>query len=149
MAEAESELVGGFHTEYSGMKFAMFYMAEFLSTLALGTLLSALFLGGWHGAGVLPGWLWMAMKTFSMVFVMIWIRGTWPRFRIDQLMGLAWKVLIPMSLANIFAAALCFFVPNLLGSTIAAVLLAGVFLGTTQLWLAPLPKPSSCSLPKR
>ena len=139
LPEAESEIVAGFHTEYSGMKFALFYMAEFLSTLALGALLSVLFLGGWDGPGPVPGWIWMGLKTLGMVFVMIWIRGTFPRLRIDQLMRLAWMVLIPMTLANLASAAIWCLGEGpgrILGS---ALVPAVTFLVTTQLWLRPRP----------
>ncbi len=139
LPEAESEIVAGFHTEYSGMKFALFYMAEFLSALALAALLSALFLGGWLGPAVLPGWIWMGAKTLLLVFVMIWIRGTFPRFRIDQLMGLAWKVLVPVALANLAAAAVWYHLPGWLGNFLALLLSSGTFLVTTQLWLRPKP----------
>ncbi len=149
LPEAESEIVAGFHTEYSGMKFALFYMAEFLSTLALAAFLSVLFLGGWLaprvGAGpVLPAWLspiaWIGLKTFLLVFVMIWIRGTFPRFRIDQLMGFAWKVLLPVSLANVLGTAAWALVPGIGGDLIALGLAAATFLATTQLWLQPKPQ---------
>ncbi len=139
LAEAESEIIGGFHTEYSGMKFAMFYMAEFLSMLALSLLLSILFLGGWQNGGMV-GLIALAAKAFLLVFVMIWIRGTWPRFRIDQLMGFAWKVLIPLALADLAAAALWVLMPGWKGSVLSALLLAAVFLGMTQLWLRPVPR---------
>ncbi|MBI1953490.1 MAG: NADH-quinone oxidoreductase subunit NuoH [Candidatus Omnitrophica bacterium] len=145
LPEAESEIVAGFHTEFSGMKFALFYMAEFLSTLALAALAAILFLGGWDGpaAGVVPArWtnaLWMTAKTLGMVFVMIWIRGTFPRFRMDQLMGFAWKVMVPLSLANGLGA--CFWVlrPGLAGNVVSAALPLGAFLVFTQLWLTPKP----------
>ena len=139
LPEAESEIVAGFHTEYSGMKFALFYMAEFLSTLAMSGLISVLFLGGWLGP-ILPGWLWMSLKTFLLVFVMIWIRGTFPRFRIDQLMGFAWKVLLPVSLANILGAASCVLISGIRGNLLAVLLVFGTFLLTTQLWLRPKPQ---------
>lgn len=143
LPEAESELVGGFHTEYSGMKFALFYMAEFLSTLALAALLAVLFLGGWRGpvGPLLPAafWppFWMALKTLGLVFVTIWIRGTLPRFRIDQMLELAWKVLIPLGLANLAGAACWVLLPGGWGCLAAVGLAAGTFLVTTQLWLAP------------
>ncbi len=145
LPEAESEIVAGFHTEYSGMKFALFYMAEFLSALGLAGLLSVLFLGGWGGPqfGFLPPMLsdilWMGAKTFSLVFVMIWIRGTFPRFRIDQLLGFAWKVMIPMALVNLLGAALWSFWPGIGGTLLSLGLPAAAFLLTTQLWLQPKP----------
>jgi NADH-quinone oxidoreductase subunit H len=146
MPEAESELIGGFHTEYSGMKFALWYMAEFLESFAVCAFTVTLFLGGWHGpswpfwtaaalmavligtaeglslvvkgAGVvamasaavvfgaqpIPSWMWFTAKTYVLVFVLVWFRGTFPRLRVDQLMGLAWKFFVPLSLVNMFAA---------------------------------------------
>ena len=139
LPEAESEIIGGFHTEYSGMKFAMFYMAEFLSMLALSLLLSLLFLGGWQQGGV-PGLIFLSAKAFLIVFVMIWIRGTWPRFRVDQLMGFAWKVLLPLSLVNLMGTALWALLPGWKGNALSAFLSAATFLGTTQLWLRPVPR---------
>lgn len=123
LAEAESEIVAGFHTEYSGMKFALFYMAEFMGAFAVSGLTVTLFLGGWDGP-LLPSWLWFLIKTYSLVLVMIWFRGTLPRFRVDQLMGFAWKSLLPFSLLNIFIATLWISLPspiNLLICTIAEV----------------------------
>ena len=148
MPEAESELVGGFHTEYSGMKFALWYMAEFLESFTVCAFTTTFFLGGWHGpdfpfwklaallaicigtaarlplparitgavvlvaAGALwraepiPSWIWFLAKTYGLFFVMVWFRGTLPRLRVDQLMGLAWKFFLPMGLANIVATGL-------------------------------------------
>lgn len=103
LAEAESEIVAGFHTEYSGMKFALFYMAEFMNTFTISALAATIFLGGWHGP-FLPSWFWFLLKTYILIFVMIWFRGTLPRLRIDQLMGLAWKFLLPMALVNVVVA---------------------------------------------
>ena len=105
MAEAESELVAGFHTEYSGFKFALFQMAEFLSAFASGGLAVTLFFGGWSGPEFLPSWIWFFGKTLIMFIVLIWFRGTLPRFRIDQLLAIAWKFLFPLSLLVIIAAA--------------------------------------------
>ncbi len=139
LPEAESEIVAGFHTEYSGMKFALFYMAEFLSTLALAGLLSTLFLGGWRGP-VLPPPLWLGLKTVALVCVMIWFRGTFPRFRMDQLMGFAWKVMLPLSLANLVGAACWALIPGVWGDGAAVGVVAVTFLVTTQLWLAPKPQ---------
>jgi len=148
MPEAESELVGGFHTEYSGMKFALWYMAEFLESFAICALTVTFFLGGWDGPAVpcwtlallvavlmgtakrlpiaakilgvmamggvafwwgtqpIPSWIWFLAKTYALVFVLVWLRGTFPRLRVDQLMGLAWKFLLPLALLNILAAGL-------------------------------------------
>ena len=103
--EAESELVGGFHTEYSGMRFAMFFFAEYTNMLVLGALGATLFLGGWKGP-LLPGWLWIILKAYAVIVVMMWARWTFPRLRFDQLMSFAWKLLIPLALANLVATAL-------------------------------------------
>lgn len=102
--EAESEIVAGFHTEYSGMKFALFYMAEFLASFAVAGFSATLFLGGWLGP-FLPSWLWFLLKAYLLFFVMMWFRGTLPRLRVDQLMGFAWKFLLPLTLINIVVAA--------------------------------------------
>ena len=103
LSEAESEIVAGYHTEYSGMKFALFYMAEYLSAIAFSGLAATLFLGGFHGPGFLPSWIWFLVKVSVLLALMIWIRGTLPRLRVDQLMGFSWKFLLPLALANILA----------------------------------------------
>jgi len=105
LLEAESELIAGFHIEYSGMKFAMFFLAQFLNTFFLGAIAVALFLGGWQGpfADQIPllGAVYFLGKTFLVYVVIQWIRGTFPRVRIDQMMSFAWKVLVPLVLALI------------------------------------------------
>ena len=123
--EAESEIVAGFHTEYSGMKFALFYMGEFLATFAISGLAVTLFLGGWQGPAwlPLPSWLWFLLKTYTLVFVMIWLRATFPRLRVDQLMGLAWKFLLPMALVDVLAIGLWYFLPFPLGTLASTALL--------------------------
>jgi NADH-quinone oxidoreductase subunit H len=103
--EAESELVGGFHTEYSGMRFAMFFFAEYTNMLVLGALGATLFLGGWRGP-LLPGWLWVILKAYAVILLMMWARWTFPRLRFDQLMSFAWKLLIPLALANLVVTSL-------------------------------------------
>lgn len=178
MPEAESELVGGFHTEYSGMKFALWYMAEFLEAFAICALTVTLFLGGWHspmipwagrwvqvlipfwafvlavapiiatakdlpvafrivsvlalvglgaacGLQPIPSWLWFFLKTYALIFVLVWLRGTFPRLRVDQLMGLAWKFLLPLSLLNILAVGVWTWFPFPAGTVFSAALLAG------------------------
>ena len=105
LLEAESEIVAGYFIEYSGLKFGWFYIAEYGNTLAIAAIATTLFLGGWRGpwGSEVPvlGPLYFALKSIAVVFVIMWIRGTWPRFRIDQMLGLAWKVLVPASLVNL------------------------------------------------
>jgi len=108
LPEAESEIVAGFHTEYSGMKFALFYMAEFMNSFTVSAMTVTLFLGGWDGP-LLPSWVWFFFKTYCLIFIMIWFRGTLPRLRVDQLMGLAWKFFLPLTFINILVAGLWFF----------------------------------------
>ena len=105
LMEADSELVAGFHTEYSGMKFAMFYLAEYAEALFLSAIIATLFLGGWRGP-LLPPWLWFLAKIITVFFVIVWIRTTVPRVRIDQLMAFAWKFLFPLSLINLIITAI-------------------------------------------
>ncbi len=99
LMEADSELTAGFHTEYSGMKFGLFYLTEYGEALALSAIISTLFLGGWRGP-LLPPWLWLLIKIIIVFFVMIWTRSTLPRARIDQLMAVAWKFLFPLAILN-------------------------------------------------
>ncbi|HVP50649.1 MAG TPA: NADH-quinone oxidoreductase subunit NuoH [Terriglobales bacterium] len=113
LPEAETELVAGYHTEYSSMKFAMFFMAEYANMITVASIATLLFLGGWHGPVFGPGWLqailpvfWFVLKVFCFIFLYIWIRGTLPRFRYDQLMGFGWKVLFPIAVANVLATSL-------------------------------------------
>lgn len=102
MLEADSELVAGFHIEYSGMKFAMFYLAEYGHALAMSAIAATLFLRGWEGpGGEYIGVLWLLIKTVFVFALMIWLRVTFPRLRIDQLMGFAWKFLFPLALINL------------------------------------------------
>ena len=100
LPEAENELGAGFHTEYSGLRFGMFFIGEYVHIQVLGALIAVFFLGGWHGPW-LPGPIWLLIKVFGVALVMIWIRGTLPRLRYDQLMALGWKVLVPAALINI------------------------------------------------
>ena len=103
--EADSELVAGFHTEYSGMKFALFYLVEYAEALAIASIITTLFLGGWKGP-ILPPWLWFVLKVIIVFFVMVWTRSTLPRVRIDQLMAFAWKFLFPLALINLIITAI-------------------------------------------
>lgn len=100
LLEADSEIVAGFHTEYSGMKFALFYLVEYGEALAISAITATIFLGGWRGPW-LPPWLWFLIKIGAVFFFMVWIRTTVPRVRIDQLMALAWKFLFPLALINL------------------------------------------------
>ncbi len=100
LPEAENELGAGFHTEYSGMRFGLFFLGEYVHIQVLGALIAVFFLGGWRGP-ILPPAVWLLIKIFFVAVIMIWIRGTLPRLRYDQLMALGWKVLIPASLINI------------------------------------------------
>jgi len=100
LPEAESELVAGFHVEYSSMKFALFFIAEYTHMLVMSGMAVTLFLGGWQGP-ILPGPLWFMIKVFAILFFFIWLRATFPRFRYDQLMKFGWKVLFPLSILNI------------------------------------------------
>jgi NADH-quinone oxidoreductase subunit H len=100
LIECENELVAGYQTEYSSMKWGMFMMGEYAHIIAASALATTLFLGGWQGP-LLPPVVWFMAKTFALVFFFIWVRGTFPRFRFDQLMALGWKVLLPLSLVNI------------------------------------------------
>nr|MBA2390883.1 NADH-quinone oxidoreductase subunit H [Geodermatophilaceae bacterium] len=116
LAEAESELVGGFHTEYSSLKFALFFLAEYINIVTVSALATTLFLGGWRApfglgtvwAGANEGWLpivWFLGKVFAFIFVFIWLRGTLPRLRYDQFMQFGWKVLVPVGLLWIVVVA--------------------------------------------
>jgi NADH-quinone oxidoreductase subunit H len=113
LPEAETELVAGYHTEYSSMKFAMFFMAEYSNMITVACLASLLFLGGWSGPlfgpplmqALLPVF-WFGLRVLFFLFVYIWIRGTLPRFRYDQLMAFSWKVLLPLAIANIVITSL-------------------------------------------
>lgn len=100
LPEAEQELTGGYHTEYGGMKFAIFFLGEYINILAVSAIAVTLFLGGWHGPGNLPI-LWFALKVAAFVFLFMWVRATMPRFRYDQLMSFGWKVLIPIATLNL------------------------------------------------
>ncbi len=100
LPEGENELVAGFHTEYSGMRFGLFFLGEYMTMVILGSLVAVFFLGGWRGP-LAPPLVWFIIKVLGVAFVMIWIRATFPRLRYDQFMNLGWKVLVPVALVNI------------------------------------------------
>jgi NADH-quinone oxidoreductase subunit H len=133
LPEAESEIIAGYHTEYSGFKFALFQMGEYLAMIAMSGITVTMFLGGYLGPWVdLPkvGWLisavWFFAKLGAVIMTIIWVRGTWPRVRVDQLLGFAWKVLLPLSMINIVATAMAHFVPSKPVGWVASALLLAV-----------------------
>ena len=111
LPEAETELTGGFHTEYSGMRFSLFFLAEYANIIVISAVVTIMFLGGWMRPfpnvevfaflDLIPSWIWFVLKIFVFLYVFIWIRATLPRYRYDQLMALGWKVLIPIAIANL------------------------------------------------
>jgi NADH-quinone oxidoreductase subunit H len=115
LPEAEQELTGGFHTEYSGMRFALFFLAEYANMIVVSSVATTLFFGGWLRPfpnvealaflDFIPGWIWFLLKTFVLLYLFLWIRATLPRYRYDQLMRLGWKVLIPLAIANVIVTA--------------------------------------------
>jgi NADH-quinone oxidoreductase subunit H len=111
--EAEQELVAGYHTEYSSMRFAMFFMAEYINMVTVSAVAVNLYLGGWHGPFIPPeyGWIWFLIKVAVLLFIYLWLRWTLPRFRYDQLMSFGWKVLLPLATVNLIltAAAVLYF----------------------------------------
>ncbi|MGB7623465.1 MAG: NADH-quinone oxidoreductase subunit NuoH [Terriglobia bacterium] len=113
LPEAENELVAGFHTEYSSMKFGMFFLTEYINMITVSAIATTLFFGGWHGPTFGPVWLrgllplfWFGSKIVAFLLFYIWTRGTLPRFRYDQLMAFGWKFLVPLSLANVVLTSL-------------------------------------------
>jgi NADH-quinone oxidoreductase subunit H len=104
LLEADSEIVAGYHIEYSGMKFAMFYLGEYGHALAYSCIIATLFLSGWQGP-LLPPIIWLVIKVMAVFFVIVWMRSTLPRLRVDQLMAFAWKGLLPMAIINLFIVA--------------------------------------------
>ena len=116
LPEAEQELVAGFHTEYSGMRFAFFFLAEYTNMIVVSAVATTLFLGGWLAPfpnvpwlsflGLVPGWAWFMLKVFGFLYVFLWVRATFPRYRYDQLMRLGWKWLIPLAILNVVVTGL-------------------------------------------
>jgi len=116
LPEGESELVAGYHTEYSGFKFALFFLGEYLSMFSISGMGATLFMGGWSAPlevlSFIPSWIWFFSKLMASIFIFIWLRGTMPRLRQDQLMNFAWKFVLPMCLLNFFVAAAWRFMPE-------------------------------------
>jgi NADH-quinone oxidoreductase subunit H len=104
LPEAESELTGGFHTEYSSMHFALYFLAEYCNMVTLSAVAATFFLGGWRGP-FLPPVVWFLIKVFAFMFFFMWVRATTPRLRYDQLMGFGWKVLLPLTILNVVVTA--------------------------------------------
>ena len=132
LPEGESELVAGYFTEYSGFKFALFFLGEYLGMFAISGLGTTLFLGGWSAPlevlGVVPSWIWFFSKVMLSIVVLIWIRGTLPRLRQDQLMNFAWKFVLPLTLLNLFVAALWRFMgEGWLRWVVCSAILIGVY----------------------
>ncbi|MEK7376182.1 MAG: complex I subunit 1 family protein, partial [Candidatus Margulisiibacteriota bacterium] len=98
--EAESELVAGYNVEYSGIKFSMFFFAEYVNMFTVCAVAALLFLGGWNGP-FLPPLVWFFIKTYFLIFLLIWFRWTFPRLRVDQLMSFCWKILLPFAFINL------------------------------------------------
>jgi len=106
MPEAESELCCGYNVEYSSMKFALFFLAEYIHMIVFASLVATLFLGGWHGPAFVPGVVWFFLKMFAVIFLCIWVRATFPRLRYDKVMKLEWKFLLPVALLNVLVTGL-------------------------------------------
>jgi NADH-quinone oxidoreductase subunit H len=151
LLEADSEIVAGYFIEYSGLKFGWFYIAEYGNLFAVSAIATTLFLGGWKGPGTeaVPalGPLYFTAKVIAIVFVLMWIRGTWPRFRIDQMLHFAWKVLVPASLAGLLWVAIVLKLPVgaavqyvlILAGNLAIILVALTLLGQAAKRLAAQP----------
>ncbi len=117
LVEGDSEIISGPYTEYSGMPFAMFFLTEYAGMMVMSSLFTVLFLGGWApiwGLDFIPSWLWFFLKMYLMIFVFMWVRWTFPRVRVDHLMGFGWKILLPLSLANIFVTGLGVYIYRLI-----------------------------------
>jgi NADH-quinone oxidoreductase subunit H len=142
LAEAETELVAGFHTEYSGIKFAMFYLGEYVNTVTVAAIATTLFLGGWRGPHPdLLGWLWpllwFLLKVFVIVYLYIWVRATFPRVRYDRLMAFGWKLLIPVGLLWVLATGAVIVLPDVYGRRailVGGAIVAAVLLVITLVW---------------
>jgi NADH-quinone oxidoreductase subunit H len=148
LPEAESELVAGFHTEYSGIRFALFYLGEYLNTVTVAAVAVTLFLGGWRGPApdVLP-WLWpllwFGFKVFCIVYLYVWIRATLPRIRYDRLMAFGWKFLIPFGLLWVLVTGAIIVLPDVYGRRaviMGTAIVLGVLLVLSLVWPLLTPK---------
>jgi NADH-quinone oxidoreductase subunit H len=140
LPEGESELVAGYHTEYSGFKFALFFLGEYLSMFSISGLGATLFLGGWsaplEALSFMPSWFWFFSKLMLSIFVFIWLRGTLPRLRQDQLMNFAWKFVLPLCLLNlVVTGAWRFMGPGWLRWAVSSVVLAAAYAGLASVLL--------------
>jgi NADH-quinone oxidoreductase subunit H len=151
LAEAETELVAGFHTEYSGIKFAMFYLGEYVNTVTVAAIATTLFLGGWRGPHpdfLVWLWpvLWFLFKVFVIIYLYIWVRATFPRVRYDRLMAFGWKVLIPVGLLWVLATGAVIVLPDVYGRKailLGGAILAGVLVVITLIWPLIVPDRSA------
>jgi len=127
LPEGESEIIAGYYTEYSGFKFALFFLGEYIGMFAISGLAITLFLGGWHAPlsfmAWVPSYLWFFGKLLALIALFIWVRGTLPRLRMDQLMNFAWKFMLPMALINMVAVGVWHFMPPGLGRWIVCSIL--------------------------
>lgn len=133
LPEGESEIIAGYYIEYSGFKFALFFLGEYIGMFAVSGLAITLFLGGWQAPAPflewIPSYVWFFSKLLGLIVLFIWVRGTLPRLRMDQLMGFAWKFMLPMALINLVVAGLWHFMPPDLTRWIACTMLvAGPYL---------------------
>jgi NADH-quinone oxidoreductase subunit H len=139
LPEAESELVAGYFTEYSGFKFALFFLGEYLGLFAVSGMCITLFLGGWLAPftflNFIPSWLWFVIKLVGFIAFFIWLRGTLPRLRTDQLMNFAWKFMLPMTLVNIVVAAVWHFSLGMTGGAIGRWVICGLLLAVPYVLL--------------
>jgi NADH-quinone oxidoreductase subunit H len=132
MPEAEQELTAGYHTEYSGMKFALFFMGEYVKMIAVSAIFATLFLGGFRGPGVdqwpLLGPIYLLVKVLGSLWLMVWLRATLPRFRYDRVMAFGWKIMLPLSLFNLFFTAVVKVLRDMGGVGEALNLIIGSFM---------------------
>lgn len=134
LPEAESEIIAGYHIEYSGVKWAMFFLAEYINTFAISAMVVTLFLGGWRGP-LLPSYLWFFIKVAIMAYVFFWFRATFPRLRIDQLLNFSWKFLVPMAMANLLVTGLVAKLEIGYGIRVIAYWVGNILVGGVGLYL--------------